>query len=35
MLQEMMGMTSGMQNGNIDQRTMQKMAKKFKGKMKF
>ena len=35
MLKEMMGMQSGMANGNIDPKMMQKMARKFKGKMKF
>jgi signal recognition particle subunit SRP54 len=35
MLKEMMNMQSGMANGNIDPKMMQKMAKKFKGKMKF
>jgi len=34
MLKEMMGMQAGMTEGNIDQKTMMKMAKKFKGKMK-
>ncbi len=34
MLKEMMGMQAGMAEGNIDQKTMMKMAKKFKGKMK-
>ena len=34
MLKEMMGMQSGLAEGKIDQKTMQKMAKKFKGKMK-
>jgi len=34
MLKEMMGMQSGLAEGNIDQKTMQKMAKKFRGKMK-
>ena len=35
MLKEMMGMQSGLAEGNLDQKTMMKMAKKFKGKMKF
>ncbi|MCK4997799.1 signal recognition particle protein [Candidatus Pacearchaeota archaeon] len=35
MLKEMMGMQNGLTEGNIDQKMMQKMAKKFKGKMKF
>ncbi len=35
MIKEMMNMQSGMADGNIDQKTMMKMAKKFKGKMKF
>lgn len=35
MLKEMMNMQSGMADGNIDPKMMQKMAKKFKGKMKF
>ena len=35
MLKEMMNMQSGLTEGNIDQKTMMKMAKKFKGKMKF
>jgi len=35
MLKEMMSMQSGMAEGNIDPKMMQKMAKKFKGKMKF
>jgi len=36
MLKEMMNMNSGaLAEGKIDQKTMQKMAKKFKGKMKF
>ncbi len=35
MLKEMMGMQAGMAEGNMDQKTMMKMAKKFKGKMKF
>ncbi|HDL02447.1 MAG TPA: signal recognition particle protein Srp19, partial [Candidatus Pacearchaeota archaeon] len=35
MLKEMMGMQSGITDGNIDQKMMQKMAKKFQGKMKF
>ncbi|MFH0808243.1 MAG: signal recognition particle receptor subunit alpha [archaeon] len=35
MLKEMMGMQNGMTDGNIDPKMMQKMAKKFKGKMKF
>ena len=36
MLKEMMDMQSGaLSGGEIDQKTMQKMAKKFKGKMKF
>jgi len=34
MIKEMMGMQSGLTEGNIDQKTMQKMAKKFRGKMK-
>jgi signal recognition particle subunit SRP54 len=34
MLKEMMGMQSGLSEGNIDPKMMQKMAKKFKGKMK-
>jgi len=34
MLKEMMGMQSGLAEGNIDPKMMQKMAKKFKGKMK-
>ncbi|MFA5061088.1 MAG: signal recognition particle receptor subunit alpha [Candidatus Pacearchaeota archaeon] len=34
MLKEMINMQSGLQEGNIDKRTMQKMAKKFKGKIK-
>ena len=34
MIKEMMGMQSGLAEGNIDQKTMQKMAKKFRGKMK-
>jgi len=33
MINEMMGMQGQMQSGNIDQKTLQKMAKKFKGKM--
>ena len=35
MLKEMMGMQSELAEGNLDQKTMMKMAKKFKGKMKF
>ncbi len=35
MLKEMMGMQSGISGGEIDQKTMQKMARKFKGKIKF
>ncbi len=35
MLKEMMNMQSGMAEGNLDPKMMQKMAKKFKGKMKF
>ncbi len=35
MLKEMMGMQSGLTEGEIDQKTMQKMARKFKGKVKF
>lgn len=35
MLKEMMGMQSGLSEGNIDQKTLQKMAKKFRGKIKF
>ncbi|MCR4285100.1 MAG: signal recognition particle receptor subunit alpha [archaeon] len=35
LLKEMMGMQGGLAEGKIDQRTMQKMAKKFKGKIKF
>ena len=35
LLKEMMGMQSEMADGKIDQKMMQKMAKKFKGKMKF
>ncbi len=34
MLKEMMGMQSGMADGNIDPKMMQKMAKKFGGKMR-
>ena len=34
LLKEMMGMQSEMADGKIDQKMMQKMAKKFKGKMK-
>ncbi len=34
MLKEMMGMQSGMAEGNIDPKMMQKMAKKFSGKMR-
>ena len=34
MLKEMMGMQSSMAEGKIDQRLMQKMAKKFRGKIK-
>ena len=34
MLKEMMGMQSGLSEGNIDPKMMQKMAKKFKGKIK-
>ncbi len=35
MLKEMMGMQDKLPEGNIDQKTMMKLAKKFKGKMKF
>jgi len=35
MLTEMIGMQDKFQDGNIDQKTMQKMAKRFKGKVKF
>jgi len=35
MIKEMMGMQSGFNSDKIDQKMMQKMAKKFKGKMKF
>jgi len=35
MLKEMIGMQSGLSEGKIDQKTMQKMAKKFRGKIKF
>lgn len=35
MLKEMMNMQGGLAEGKIDQRTMQKMAKKFRGKVKF
>ena len=35
MLKEMLGMQNTLGTGQIDQRTMQKMAKKFRGKMKF
>jgi len=35
MLKEMMGMQSEMTEGKIDQKMMQKMARKFKGKVKF
>jgi len=34
MLKEMMGMQAGMSEGQMDQKTMMKIAKKFKGKMK-
>jgi signal recognition particle subunit SRP54 len=34
MLKEMMGMQSGIADGQMNQKTMMKMAKKFKGKMK-
>ena len=34
MLKEMMGMQSGLTDGNIDPKMMQKMARKFKGKIK-
>ena len=34
MLKEMIGMQSGLSEGNIDQKTLQKMAKKFKGKVR-
>lgn len=34
MLKEMISMQSGLTEGNIDQKTMQKMARKFKGKIK-
>jgi len=34
MIKEMMGMQSGIAEGNIDQKTLQKMAKKFRGKIK-
>jgi signal recognition particle subunit SRP54 len=34
MLKEMMGMQSGLAEGNVDPKMMQKMAKKFKGKVK-
>ena len=34
MLKEMMGMQSGLSEGNIDPKMMQKMAKKFRGKVK-
>jgi signal recognition particle subunit SRP54 len=34
MIKEMMGMQSGLSEGKIDQRTLQKMAKRFKGKIK-
>jgi len=35
MLKEMMNMQTGLSEGKLDQRTMQKMAKKFRGKIKF
>lgn len=35
MLKEMINMQSGFSDGNIDKRTMEKMAKKFRGKIKF
>jgi signal recognition particle subunit SRP54 len=35
MLKEMMGMQSELAGGNLDQKTMMKMVKKFKGKLKF
>ncbi len=35
MLKEMMHMQTGMSEGQIDQKTLQKMARKFKGKIKF
>ena len=34
MIKEMMGMQTGLAEGKIDQKTMQKMAKKFRGKVK-
>lgn len=34
LLKEMMGMQSGITEGRLDQKTMQKMAKKFRGKIK-
>ena len=34
MIKEMMGMQSGLAEGNLDPKMMQKMAKKFKGKVK-
>ena len=35
MLKEMMGMQTGLAEGKIDQKMMEKMAKKFRGKVKF
>jgi signal recognition particle subunit SRP54 len=35
MLKEMLNMQSGLSEGKLDQKTMQKMAKKFRGKIKF
>jgi signal recognition particle subunit SRP54 len=35
MLKELVNSQSALSSGNIDQKTLQKMAKKFKGKMKF
>ena len=34
LIKEMMGMQGGLAEGNFDQKTLQKMAKKFKGKVK-
>jgi len=34
MIKEMIGMQSGLAEGNIDQKTLQKMAKKMQGKVK-
>jgi hypothetical protein len=34
MLKEMMGMQNNFNDGNIDPKMMEKMAKKFRGKMK-